>query len=196
MRTTLFISQSNLPFLGQMGMGVSAGEDKLIVSGFTDRPPCGIFEIDLPGGHLGRVLKEPDDSACATRGMWRDPSLSPDGRQALVLKAASQQSYSVDLIDLTKGVVRTIATGVESALWSPDGRWVAAVEHSGSGRLRSTLLETRGFTRGRSFTTDRSVAWSPDSRYLLTFRGNDRLRPGGLWARREVGNSRHCDRNY
>jgi hypothetical protein len=51
------------------------------------------------------------------------------------------------------------------AAWSPDGRWIAALQDNGS-EMRTVLMDTSSFVE-RRILGESNVECPPDSRYLL-----------------------------
>jgi hypothetical protein len=144
-------------------IAVSAREDRLLISGGYEEGGnqyCGVFEVSLPSGALRSVLQSPD---CRYLSAWLDLSLSPDGTQAVAVH--SRSIHSLDLIDIARGQAKSLGTGFMKASWSPDGRWIAALEYGS--KLRTVLFDARRLSRARSLG-ESEVQWSPDSRYLLT----------------------------
>ncbi len=70
----------------------------------------------------------------------------------------------LELIDLVRRDTRSLGEGYVKASWSPDGRWIAALENGG--KWRTVLIDAGDFTKKRTLVTT-EVEWSPDSRYLL-----------------------------
>ena len=59
--------------------------------------------------------------------------------------------------------------GFIKSSWSPDGRWIAALEDGG--KSRTVLFDARKFLRAKTLG-ESEVQWSPDSRYLLAVNGS------------------------
>lgn len=70
------------------------------------------------------------------------------------------------LIDLTKDSAKIIGHGFRRAAWSPDGKWIAA---QGDIDQKVILFDTRTFNQSRTLGQS-DVLWSPDSRYLLSWK--------------------------
>ena len=147
-------------------IAVSAREDRLLISGGFeegDDQHCGVFEIGLPDGTLRPVLESPD---CYYLSAWWGLSLSPDGAQAVAVH--SRRIHSLDLIDIARRQVRSLGTGFAKASWSPDGRWIAALEEGG--KWRTVLFDAQTLARVKMLGTS-EAQWSPDSHYLLAVSG-------------------------
>jgi Tol biopolymer transport system component len=75
--------------------------------------------------------------------------------------------------------------------WSPNGRWIAYINHEQNGRRNGlTLVRPNGKQRHRVIVgagEEESFQWSPDGRWLAfheTFEGElDYIRPDGAWHR-------------
>jgi hypothetical protein len=153
---------------------VSRDQSRMVVLASPLDSACGIFAVSLPDGAIRKLSEVPPGPAGATCGPFEwstGLSLSPDGHRAIGVRELSQSDHRLELVDLDRATITTVASGFDSAFWSPDGRWVAAVEYGPAWAL-TTLLEAKGFTADRSFTTSTWVAWSPDSRLLLTFQNS------------------------
>jgi Tol biopolymer transport system component len=141
---------------------VSAREDKLVISGSRSGPDaggCGVFEIALPAGNVRQVLK----SDCS----WDMLSLSPDGVQAIArVGSNTDHDLRLELIDLIRGTTKSLASGFWIGVWSPDGKWIAAL---GNGDHKIFLMDAHDLSKRRLLGTTaiRQPEWSPDSRYLL-----------------------------
>jgi hypothetical protein len=62
---------------------------------------------------------------------------------------------------------RTVAKGAYKAEWSPDGRWIAALEHNDT--ERTLLFGAQTLREERALPTS-DLHWSPDSRYLTLWK--------------------------
>jgi hypothetical protein len=129
---------------------------KLFVSAqrvVNGEPQCGDFEIDPGAGTLRplRIGRYPDCGG----------SISPDGTRELHW-ARDQLS----ILDLRSGAMIPLARGPASAVWSPDGKWIAALEAD-----RLVIINADDPVRKRNLgKADGGLVWSPDSRYLLSLR--------------------------
>jgi hypothetical protein len=84
-------------------------------------------------------------------------SLAPDSSEGVAVRGNRLQLFQIN-----GTATRDIAEGIVKASWSPDGRWIAAIDAHG----KTQLIDTTDFKKKR--TLDESeVQWSPDSRYLL-----------------------------
>jgi len=92
---------------------------------------------------------------------WRRLRLSPSGRQAVAIR-----HDQLELIDIDTRTTRLIGDGFLKASWSPDGRWIAALNRHG----KTVLMDTSDFKTRRTLA-ESEVEWSPDSRYLLRVKG-------------------------
>ena len=163
------------PGLQFQGVAVSRSEDRLLFSGRYGSDGnlfCGVFEILLPGGTIRPVLK-----ASCPGEPWDSLSYSPDGKRAvgvvakaIGLFAKSREAASpfppssVVVIELDSGAARSIGSGFLPASWSPDGRWIAAVQNGGGSK--TVLFDATSFAKVKTLPGS-EAEWSPDSRYLL-----------------------------
>jgi WD40-like Beta Propeller Repeat len=141
-------------------IAVSSREDRLLVSGeYQDghNRYCGVFEVSLPGGAVRPVLQGGD---CKYLSSWLRLSLSPDGGRAVAV-----HNHRLELIDVARGEAKPLGDGFGEASWSPDGRWIAAIENGG--KWRTVLIDANSFSRKKILGTSEGH-WSPDSRYLLS----------------------------
>ena len=149
-------------------IAVSRHQDKIVISGINETS-CGIFELNLSQGKLKRVLDNPDCLLPGSEGYlaaWLTISLSPDGQKAVAIR-----KHRLELIDLTHATVRALGGGFVKAAWSPDGKWIAALQDNGS-EMRTVLMDTSSFVE-RRILGESNVEWSPDSRYLLAAKDDD-----------------------
>ena len=140
-------------------IAVSIREDRLLISGGYEeggRQYCGIYQIDLPTGVVRPILQSVD---CRYRSAWLDLSLAPNGEHAVAI-----HNQRLELIDVARRESRVLGGGFLAASWSPDGRWIAALE-SVTGE-KTILIDAKSLTRKRVLGTS-ETHWSPDSRYLL-----------------------------
>jgi len=114
-----------LDAFGSIGpFSVSQGED-LVVSGGSkgDNYParsCGVYEVRLPSGVTRPVIETSD---CRAGSPWRVLSLSPEGTEALI-----SANHSLALMDLRQGSITKIEGQLSGGSFSPDGRWIAALQ--------------------------------------------------------------------
>jgi hypothetical protein len=96
---------------------------------------------------------------------WQHVSVSPDG-----MRAVATQYGRVELIDIGRGTAEPLEARFFMAAWSPDGRWLAAVEDGENGR--TILMDAKDLTPRRVLGNS-ELDWSPDSRYLLGMKRHD-----------------------
>ena len=166
MRTT---SVACPPALQFQSLAVSKAEDRMLFSGRygdTGNPSCGVFEMSLPSGSIRQVFKD----YCGVHMPWQSLSYSPDGKQAVAIFTNSLgvnppfSPFSIVVITLDSGKGVSLGAKFDKVSWSPDGRWIAALERRE--RARTILFDAKTFRRARALP-DSWVEWSPDSRYLL-----------------------------
>jgi hypothetical protein len=149
-------------FVGIVSLAVWPAQDKLLVSGpymSGSRAVCGVYEFMIADGTARKVL---DTASCDLAEAWTYLSISPDNIHAVAL-----HKNQLNLIDLVSGSVRPAGEGFEMAAWSPDGKWIAAREHTKEGK--TVLLDAATFVRTRILEST-EAQWSPDSRYLLAWK--------------------------
>jgi hypothetical protein len=143
---------------------ISRREDMLLFAGVrTDAGSmtCGIFEFNLPDGNLRSVLETSD---CRAGSPWRVFDISPDASEALI-----RVDRRLALLDLAQGRVTPLEGELWGGAYSPDGKWIAALELFPPGRSRTILIDPKDLSRRRDLggSNDDEVVWSPDSRFLL-----------------------------
>jgi Tol biopolymer transport system component len=115
------------------------------------------------------------DRAGKQIGLLGDPArymssvhLSPDGSQAAVVAADSQEAANVWLFDVARGVRTplTVSGLVSAQIWSPDGRRVAFASHLD---LYQRLSTGEGPEELLFASDSRKMpeSWSPDGRFLV-----------------------------
>jgi dipeptidyl aminopeptidase/acylaminoacyl peptidase len=149
-------------------LAVSTNEDLALVSGqFREGggTRCGVFEIRLPGGEPRQVLAAPDCGSYRFENSWISLSLSPDASRAIAVRQdrrVGDIKETLELVHLAAGTSSPVADGIVKAAWSPDGRWIAALNV----HQKTELIDTSDFKIKRVLA-DSEVQWSPDSQYLL-----------------------------
>jgi WD40 repeat protein len=160
LRTLIKTAISGSTGLYATNFAISDQGDRIFVSGYRrDQDTCGLFEIAIPGGAMRQVLGQSDKGP---KSSWRNLSLSPDGRRAVATR-----NGRVELIDILDGAVRPLGDELFIAAWSPNGKWLAAVEKGEQGS--TILMDAETLTRQRTLGPS-ELDWSPDSRYLLGFK--------------------------
>jgi len=140
-------------------LAVSALKDKLIALGFEPggkKGMSGLLELDLKTGAVRTILDSFAPMADPTI-YTANLSLSPDA-----LQATASYNHSVEIVDLARGATKLLESGIESASWSPDGRWLAVSKGE-----TTILLDSSTLKRNRALGPT-LLKWSPDSRYLLS----------------------------
>ncbi|MCY4464180.1 MAG: hypothetical protein OXE46_01445 [Chloroflexi bacterium] len=94
----------------------------------TDDPTrAGLYILNMSLGLVARVL--PGENPLLQRGMYSEPSFSPDGSQ-LALTAASGFDLDIFLVNIHDGSSTSISRSGSYEFWqswSPDGRYIAFV---------------------------------------------------------------------
>jgi hypothetical protein len=144
---------------------VSQGED-LVVSGGSKgnnypAKSCGVYEIHLPAGDVSAAIETSD---CRAGSPWRVLSLSPEKTEALIYS-----NRSLALLDLAKGSITKIEGQLSKGSFSPDGKWIAAIQINNPNPPRTILIDRSELTKRRDLgeSEDSEVVWSPDSKFLL-----------------------------
>jgi hypothetical protein len=143
---------------------VSRGEDLVVFGGSKGYPagPCGVYEVDLPAGDTRAAIETSD---CRAGSPWRVLSLSPEKTEALI-----SANRGLALLDLAKGSITRIEGQLSGGSFSPDGRWIAALQLGDPKAPSKTVLIDRTNPASRldlGGVNDAEVVWSPDSRFLL-----------------------------
>jgi WD40-like Beta Propeller Repeat len=148
---------------GSAGLGrisslsLAPSSRRILVSASTmkgGKLECGDFEID-PESTTRRTLRVGIYPECG------GPISQDGGRELHTLDG------QLSILELRTGANTPVASNVDWASWSPDGRWIAAVSGRGGGGhiLLFNAMNTR---EKRSLGTGhRPLVWSPDSKHLL-----------------------------
>ena len=144
---------------------VSQGEDLVVSGGAKGNYPagsCGVYEIRLPAGDIRAAIETSD---CRAGSPWRVLSLSPEGTEALI-----SANRRLALLDLAQGSITKIEGQLSSGSFSPDGKWIAALQLGDPKAPSKTVLIDRtnlASRRDLGGVEDAEVVWSPDSKFLL-----------------------------
>jgi serine/threonine protein kinase/Tol biopolymer transport system component len=148
---------------------LSASANGVLARVSTMLPETQLVWFDRAGRTLDTVPLPP--------ASYASPSLSPDGRRAIVTKANSPTSYDLWLVDLERAVPRRltsdglVASVDATGVWSPDGRR-AAYMYNRSGVYDVYQVPTAGEGRPEPLVQSNMIfktpaAWSPDGKYLV-----------------------------
>jgi hypothetical protein len=141
---------------------VSQGEDLVVYGGDKSYPggPCGVYEIGLPVGNIRAAIETSD---CRAGSPWRVLSLSPEKTEALI-----SANRSLALLHLVKGSITKIEGQLSHASFSPDGKWISALQYE-EGSSTTVLIGRKDLASRRDLgrASNNEMAWSPDSRFLL-----------------------------
>lgn len=146
---------------GAAGVAASLDGQRIILSGnysIDGLTTCGLFEL-RPLRALRLLVHNSDCGPQNSLSMWTDPSLSVDGERVV-----AHGRTGLKIIDLNKGTVSSFPDNYSAGAWSPDGKWLAAVETGG--QRRTILMDAKTLKVERTFENS-TARWSPDSRYLL-----------------------------
>jgi len=139
--------------------GIAASSTKIVVSagyltnGLVSR--CGLYELMLSSGDVHQILGNSD---CEYLSSWYSIGLSPDSRRIIAVR-----KHRLELIDTETGAVQSLGDGFNYAAWSPDGRWIAALDDQGE---HTVLIDAFTFIKRRTLPPS-EVIWSPDSHAIL-----------------------------
>jgi WD40 repeat protein len=143
-------------------VALSAREDKALIFGAEregQNRKCGVFEIPLPNGAPKLVT----GADCNERPDRRSFSCAPECAFATII-----QHSELRILDVSSGTFRSLGVGFLAAAWSPDGKWIAALE---GGRRPVTVLFDGATYERRKVLPESEAQWSLDSRYLLRIVG-------------------------
>jgi WD40 repeat protein len=168
------------PVLGSSGPNpifsvvVSESQDKIVFSAkyrLTAEMGCGIFELAVSRGKVRRILDSPGCLSFPNGSLsaWRSVSLSPNGEKAVAIRKGRLQL--VDLATSTAKEHNEFGDRLYQAAWSPSGAWIAAAEQDR--KERTILIDTSSFAKRRT-QANTTTEWSPDSRFLLGWKQNDK----------------------
>ncbi len=146
---------------GSLGLGgdvtVSESNDRAIVSGgYAATQDCGLFALRISEGKVRKILAS---SSCEYLALWSKPSISIDTKRLVAFRKPR-----LELIDVVQGTIKSLGADYFTASWSPDGKWLAAVEVGG--KRRTVLMDSTTLAPMRFLETT-TGQWSPDSRFLL-----------------------------
>jgi hypothetical protein len=156
---------------GYNGFAVTPAEDMIVISGqrhARGQQSCGVFVVTLPDAAVRQVAS----TGCqyTDAGVWTDLSVSADGQWL-----AGLHGRRIELLDLSRGTAKPLGNDFWRASFSPDGKWLAAMNDIKRPKL--ILFDAHDLTHQRSLgASDGGLYWSPDSRYLLLLK--DELRCG------------------
>jgi len=143
---------------------VSQGEDLVVSGGSKGNYPagsCGVYEIRLPAGDIRAAVETSD---CRAGSPWRVLSLSPEKTEALI-----SANRSLGVLDLAKGSITKVEGQLSKGSFSPDGRWIAAIQINNPNPPKIILIDRSDLTKRRDLgaSEDSEAVWSPDSKFLL-----------------------------
>jgi len=155
-----------LDAFGSIGPFAVSQDEDLVVSGGSKgnsypAKRCGVYEIHLPAGDVSAAIETSD---CRAGSPWRVLSLSPEKTEALI-----RADRSLALLDLAKGTITKIEGQLSNGSFSPDGKWIAAIQINNPNPPKTILIDRSDLTKRRDLggMEDGEVVWSPDSKFLL-----------------------------
>lgn len=144
------------------GLVIMPSGDRILFTGrsWNGNVVSNLFEIGSSGGDFKVLLPR----------FGAVDGVSPDGSKVL-----AQLVDGLAIIDIATGAAVPLGKGLWKGAWSPDGRWIAALQLDPESeqprpRLsRTILIDAHDFSQRRDMggESDVEVCWSPDSRYLL-----------------------------
>jgi len=128
--------------------------------------------------------------ACETRGRWRQPRISPDGKRIVVRKQAT--NCELWTLDVDRGSLGRIAQDADNhdPVWSPDGRRIVYQHAGGNGVVVALAMDgsraTETIAEGASSGSPQS--WSARGNLLVYTVIGPRTR-SDIWVRAMDGSS-------
>jgi hypothetical protein len=155
-----------LDAFGSIGPFAVSQDEDLVVSGGSKgnsypAKSCGVYKVHLPAGDVSAAIETSD---CRAGSPWQVLSLSPEKTEALI-----SANRNLALLDLAKGSITKIEGQLSNGSFSPDGKWIAAVEINNPNPPKIILIDRRDLTKRRDLggSEDSEAFWSPDSKFLL-----------------------------
>lgn len=169
---TIPVPGSNI--FGINSLAVSAHQNRIIISGIRKARSVeerGIFELNPLTGE-SRLLVPNDKPKLGNlfpaQSAWSHLAVTPDGKRAVAVR-----QKVLEVIDLITGDIKQLSSNLEFGTWSPDGKWLAAVDWK---KGRTVLMDAATLVPQRTLS-ESNLDWSPDSRYLLGAKKNDLCGP-------------------
>src|SRR5579859_1169505 len=144
-------------------LGITPRGDRILftAAGWNGNLAFDLFEIEPSGETFKMLLARFGDAV---------GGISPDGSRMLV-----DLVDGLAIVDLATRATVTLGRGLWKGAWSPDGRWIAALQLDPESeqprpRLSRTIrIDAHDFSQRRDMggESDVEVCWSPDSKYLL-----------------------------
>jgi Tol biopolymer transport system component/DNA-binding winged helix-turn-helix (wHTH) protein len=128
------------------------------ISFVAKQPSVALYVIPADGGTPQRLPT--GDSPVV------DHSWSPDGKSMVIGEWVGNTAPVLRVLDLKTGQMSVVpgSEGILGPVWSPDGRYVAALKVEGPNR--GSMLYEVGARRWTSLPIDRPRAWSHDSQHI------------------------------
>jgi WD40 repeat protein len=143
--------------------GIAGDHVPHLANNVLSSAPLLILGLTLPDGNPTSISLPKDGYP------WTHLSLSPDGGRAI-----ATHNGRVELIDILHNTTKPFDDRYFIAAWSPDGKWLAAVEEGEYGR---TILFDATTLKQQRILGNSELDWSPDSRFLLGVKKRDRCGP-------------------
>ena len=140
-------------------VAISQREDRALIFAASQSRNCGVFEILLPNGPARLVT----DVGCSDRPTGPGFSCAPDCAFATFI-----HHKTLYVLNVATGTFSSLGMGFLAASWSPDGKWIAALE---DGRRPVTILFDGATLQRQKTLPESETQWSADSLHLLRVRG-------------------------
>lgn len=130
----------------------------------ADKPPR-IYEVSVEGGTPREVMPDvPADQV--------DPNWSPDGQKIVFGGASGDPASTIRVLDVRTRQVASLpgSTGLFSPRWSPNGRYIAAL-NSDSSSLYLFDSQSEKWNELAKRSVGGFPNWSKDSQYIYVFTG-------------------------
>lgn len=158
-RTTSILAAGRLIIYG---FSVTKDGGRVFIEGrenSKNRSRCGLFDYTPATGAIQHVLVKP----CQSYSPSHDVRVSPDGTRVLW-----PSHDGLDLVDISSGATKPLGD-LSRPEWSPDGRWIAAIQWS---EKRLFVIDANDTSKRRELGRTIGQAWSPDSKSILIRRAH------------------------
>jgi tricorn protease len=138
-----------------------------------------LFTYNLTDSKLNRIPVIIDNDFLYNRKEWKDVSgsvtgadLSPNGER-LIISARGELFNTPVKQGITRNLTNTSGVHERTALWSPDGKWIAYISDK-TGEFEIYLSDPKTLESAKALTKNSDnyifdFAWSPDSKSILYY---------------------------